>query len=98
MKLNIYAKGITPLHIACYIGPKEIVQTLLENGSKHDNNDENGWIALHYAVLCGNKEIVNLLISQGSDINSRSILFFIFYHFIFIIFPFYFHNFYILFS
>ena len=73
MNLNIYEKGITPLHIACYKGHKEIVQTLLENGSKHENQDENGWIALHHAVLCGYKEIVNLLISQGSDINSRSI-------------------------
>ena len=96
--MKIYEKGTTPLHIACDKGHKEIVQSLLESGSKHDNEDEHGWISLHYAVLCGNKEIVNLLISQGSDVNSRTISFFFFYHFISINFPFYFNNFSILFQ
>ena len=82
MQFEIYEKGTTPLHIACFKSYIEIVQILIENGAKHENKDGNGWSALHFAVHGGNKEIVNLLISQGSVINSQTNLFIISFNFI----------------
>jgi ankyrin repeat protein len=47
----------------------KIVNFLLDNGSKIDPQDKDGFTPLHSAIRCGNLRIVKILVRRGADIN-----------------------------
>ena len=62
----------TPLHLACSLGNKDIVWSLLRHGAKSDALDSWGRSPLAYAITTGNKSIVSVLSSfvklTGADL------------------------------
>ena len=59
-------EGNSAFHLACYLGFKEVVQLLLDNGADINIKNKNGYNAIHYATFNGKYEIVDLLIKSGS--------------------------------
>lgn len=64
--------GYTPLHRACYGNHVEIVEYLLEMGTKIDVKTKNEWQPLHSACCWNNVECAAVLIANGADINAKS--------------------------
>lgn len=72
-KDNVKYKYMTPLHVACQRGNKEIAQLLIENKADIEARDDRwGDTALHFAAVSGHKEIVKLLIEKGGDIEAMN--------------------------
>ena len=61
--------SISPLHIACDIGNKEIVRLLLDNNADIEIVDNNYMTPLHYATKNNNLKIIKLLIKYKAKIN-----------------------------
>ncbi|XP_065883611.1 poly [ADP-ribose] polymerase tankyrase-2-like [Dysidea avara] len=61
----------TPLHFAAGFGRQEVVEYLLDNGSKVDAKDDGGLMPLHNACSFGHTEVVQLLLKHGADPNAR---------------------------
>lgn len=57
--------GVTILHVACDVGPKEIVQACIEHGMDLSAADTKLWTPLHWAAHAGQVEISKLLLSNG---------------------------------
>ena len=58
---------ITPLHISCNIGNKNIMDLLLNLGADINYRDKKGYTPLHYAVLSENEIIIKKLIIRGAN-------------------------------
>ncbi|KAL3083404.1 hypothetical protein niasHS_011206 [Heterodera schachtii] len=56
-------QGNTPLHIACMLGNKDIVQLLLEKGAKVRSRNNAGWNALDEAIAYGDIGLDKIVIS-----------------------------------
>lgn len=54
--------GNTALHLAARYGHKTVVQLLLENGAKINEEDGKKKTALHLAAECGYETVVQLLL------------------------------------
>ena len=67
------AKGMTPLHIACLNGHKEVVNSInLSLNEVLHASDLSGNTPLHLACEGGRKDIVQLLIDIGANINQTN--------------------------
>ncbi len=63
----------TPLHIAAFVGNKEIVELLIAKGADvNAKEEEEGMTPLLAAIGEDRKIIVELLIVSGADINAQS--------------------------
>uniref|UniRef100_A0A8C0ERS5 Ankyrin 1 n=1 Tax=Bubo bubo TaxID=30461 RepID=A0A8C0ERS5_BUBBB len=60
--------GLTPLHVAAFMGHLPIVKTVLQRGASPNN----GLTPLHVAVHHNNLEIVKLLLPKGSSPHSSA--------------------------
>ena len=58
-------RGCTPLHIAALYGDKEVIEILVENGSKINEMNIFGETALDFAREQGQDGAVEFLVSQG---------------------------------
>ena len=61
--------GFTPLHVACYNGNIDIVNSLLKYNSSVNLCDTDGSTPLHAACINGNIDIVNSLLKCNSNVN-----------------------------
>ncbi|CAD7930888.1 unnamed protein product [Amoebophrya sp. A25] len=64
---NQIIASATALHIACYYGRKNAVETLARLGANLNSQDINGYTPLHIAVMQGKPEIVRMLLVAGAD-------------------------------
>jgi len=64
--------GWTPLHLAAWVGHKEIAELLIENDADVNAKDEEDFTPLHHAAWVDHKEIAELLIENGADVNAKS--------------------------
>eukprot|EP00106_Octopus_bimaculoides_P017594 XP_014785036.1 PREDICTED: serine/threonine-protein phosphatase 6 regulatory ankyrin repeat subunit B-like [Octopus bimaculoides] len=63
-----YTHDCCPIHVASQ-GKIEIVNMLLEAGSKVNVKDNRGNLPLHHAAMKGHTEIIDILMENGSEIN-----------------------------
>jgi ankyrin repeat protein len=72
-KVDISCRDIdtheTPLHVAAFIGHRELLETLIQSGADLDSRDLLGHTALHKAVIIGQIESIQCLIARGAKIN-----------------------------
>ena len=61
--------GDTMLNYAAYLGHKEIVELLVENGAEVNAKGLADWTPLHLAAYNNNEQIVQLLIAKGAEMN-----------------------------
>jgi ankyrin repeat protein len=64
--------GMTPLHMAAFMGYREIVESLLADKADVNAKAVNGMTPLHYAVMKGYKDVVELLLANKADINAKN--------------------------
>ena len=57
------------LNYAAYLGHKEIVELLVENGAEVNAKGLADWTPLHLAAYNNNEQIVQLLIAKGAEMN-----------------------------
>jgi len=62
----------TPLHLAVYLGKKELAELLIHNRADLNAKDKDGKTPLHYAVDKNNKELTELLLDMGAHINVKN--------------------------
>ncbi len=69
--MNVQSQsGVTAIHVAAFRSDIEMVELLIEKGSKIDMKDNRGYCPLLYAVQKHNSlEIMDLLISCGAAVN-----------------------------
>ncbi|CAG2239053.1 ANKRD28 [Mytilus edulis] len=59
--------GSSPLHIACFMGRKDVVNCLLDHNANINQKKEDGTTPLFYACEVGHEDIVQLLLHKGAD-------------------------------
>ncbi|CZR48711.1 uncharacterized protein FPRO_03968 [Fusarium proliferatum ET1] len=59
----------TPLFWACFVGSKDIVELLVDNGADINARCLDGQVPLHISVENGSNEITELLISRGAHVS-----------------------------
>lgn len=59
--------GQTPLHVAAYLGSTDLVELLLNHGSKISSVDVQGQTSLHLCACSGNKICLAMLLDHGGD-------------------------------
>ena len=68
------AKGMTPLHIACLNGHREVLNSInLNLNEVLHASDRSGNTPLHLACEGGREDIVQLLIDSGANINQPNL-------------------------
>ena len=65
-------KDETPLHLACKINSKSIVQLLLENKADMTKKDAHGFTPLHTASIYGSLNAAKALLEYGADVMAKS--------------------------
>jgi len=64
-------RSYTPLHIAAYLGHKDIVEILIANGADVRLEDKDGRCPLHCAVCHDHKQVAEVLITDKADVNAK---------------------------
>lgn len=65
-------EGDTPLHLACALGYRELVEAILQAGPDVNARNYKYATPLHQAVDAGHKGLIELLVAQGAEIESRN--------------------------
>ncbi|XP_076923113.1 hsp70-Hsp90 organizing protein 2-like [Bidens hawaiensis] len=69
-KVNIFAGGATPLHIAADIGNSELIACLLKAGADPNMADEDGFKPVQVAAARGNRGAVEMLLPLSSQVET----------------------------
>ena len=59
--------GQTMLHLAAFLGLRDLVQFLVDHDIDVDIRDRNGFTALHFAAFSGSTTCVSVLLEAGAD-------------------------------
>ncbi|XP_012339235.1 serine/threonine-protein phosphatase 6 regulatory ankyrin repeat subunit C-like [Apis florea] len=66
---NVFCTGLTPLHKAVFLGQKNAIVKLLENGASVNCVDNLSRYPLHYAALQKDVDSATLLLTNGAHVN-----------------------------
>ena len=72
-KTYAYVPEQSLLSIASNYGNIEIVEYLIKNGARIDDQDEYGSTPIHYAATKGNLDVIKVLHKHGADLNKQAI-------------------------
>ena len=64
--------GLTPLHVAAFIGNENVVSYLLDKGANISSVTQRGETPLHYAARAGHPNIMRLLLDNGAQLDAKS--------------------------
>lgn len=71
-KLFVFQSGLTPLHVASFMGCMNIVLYLLQKGSSPDTPTMRGETALHLAARANQTDIIRILLRNGANVDARA--------------------------
>src|SRR5438045_2939678 len=66
-------KQFSGIHLVAYLGLKDLMNKLLENGDELDSKASNGRTPLSWAVENGHEAMVELLVEKGAELDSKDI-------------------------
>ena len=64
--------GLTPLHVASFIGNESVVSYLLDKGASTGSVTQRGETPLHYAARAGHPNIMRQLLDNGAQVDAKS--------------------------
>ena len=64
-------QGDTPLHLAAWLGQKDVAELLLDRHAEINAKDNNGDTPLHLAARMGQSDVAELLLARKADVNPR---------------------------
>lgn len=64
--------GLTPLHVASFMGHTAIVTYLLENGAQTETATMRGETAFHLAARANQIEVMRILIRARANVDARA--------------------------
>jgi hypothetical protein len=65
------SSGLTPLHLACYLGNVEAATLLIDRGAALEAREEAGYTPLMMAANGGQQQTAELLLSRGAEANAE---------------------------
>ena len=64
--------GLTPLHVAAFMGCMNIVIYLIQHGATPDVPTIRGETPLHLAARANQADIIRILLRNGADVNAKA--------------------------
>lgn len=64
--------GLTPLHVASFMGHLSIIVLLLQHGANPNAPTVRSETALHLAARSGQMEVARLLLRNGAQVDARA--------------------------
>lgn len=64
--------GLTPLHVASFMGHMNIVIYLIQHGANPDFPTVRGETALHLAARANQQDIIRILLRNGAHVDARA--------------------------
>ena len=64
--------GLTPLHVASFMGHMNIVIYLIQHGANIDTPTVRGETALHLAARANQTDIIRILLRNGAAVDARA--------------------------
>uniref|UniRef100_A0A0R3T389 ANK_REP_REGION domain-containing protein n=1 Tax=Rodentolepis nana TaxID=102285 RepID=A0A0R3T389_RODNA len=64
--------GLTPLHVAAFIGSAELVGVLLERGASVEQTTMRGETPLHLGARSCRPEVAELLLTHGASVDAKA--------------------------
>ena len=68
----VLQSGLTPLHVASFMGHTAIVTFLLESGAQTETATMRGETALHLAARANQIEVMRILIRARANVDARA--------------------------
>ncbi|XP_016392303.1 ankyrin-3-like isoform X8 [Sinocyclocheilus rhinocerous] len=64
--------GLTPIHVAAFMGHENIVTQLTNHGASPNTMNVRGETALHMAARAGQANVVKFLVANGADVDAKA--------------------------
>ena len=64
--------GLTPIHVAAFMGHMNIVIFLIQHGANADFTTVRGETALHLAARANQTDIIRILLRNGAQVDARA--------------------------
>jgi ankyrin repeat protein len=68
----IFQSGLTPLHVASFMGHMNIVVLLIQHGANTDCQTVRGETALHLAARANQTDIIRILLRNGANVDAKA--------------------------
>ena len=72
LKFIKFQSGLTPLHVASFMGCMNIVIYLLQHGASADVPTVRGETPLHLAARANQTDIIRILLRNGAQVDARA--------------------------
>lgn len=72
MCVCVCQSGLTPLHVAAFIGNENVVSYLLDHGASVNSVTQRGETPLHYAARASQPAVMRLLLDNGAQLDAKS--------------------------
>uniref|UniRef100_A0A1A8V4Z9 Ankyrin 3b n=1 Tax=Nothobranchius furzeri TaxID=105023 RepID=A0A1A8V4Z9_NOTFU len=64
--------GLTPIHVAAFMGHENIVHQLINHGASPNTSNVRGETALHMAARAGQSDVVQYLVQNGARVDAKA--------------------------
>ncbi len=70
--VSVFQSGLTPLHVASFMGHMNVVVTLLQHGANPDTKTVRGETSLHLAARANQTDIMRVLLRNGASVDAKA--------------------------